>query len=96
MAKPRYTWRKQPNEKGLAGVCQSPRGFLLNYGGQAVATVRPRCDTHRRIIGWYWCGDGVNTAYRFAATVDEAKAECMAHFKAKASAPGAGGGEAEA
>lgn len=82
-------WSKQPSEKGLAAVCQSPRGFCLNKKGETIITVRPKsagpgADRYT-IMGWYWVGIGHNTLWRpdggMFATADEAKADAMCAYK---------------
>jgi len=37
----RLSWRKQPNEKGLRAIGQSPRGFEMRYAGETIASVYP-------------------------------------------------------
>jgi hypothetical protein len=53
--KPRLTWSRQQDERGLAGVCQSPRGMILKVNGTEVASVSPYCVGFHRYEGWYWC-----------------------------------------
>jgi hypothetical protein len=53
--KPRLTWSREPDERGLAGVCQSPRGMVLKANGANVASVSPHCVGFRRYAGWNWC-----------------------------------------
>jgi hypothetical protein len=53
--KPRLTWSREPDERGLAGVCQSPRGMVLKVNGTKVASVSPNCVGFHRYEGWYWC-----------------------------------------
>ena len=53
--KSRLTWSRQPNETGLARVCQAERGKDLKYNGKRIAYVRPLCDGfHRKTVGYYW------------------------------------------
>jgi len=65
-------WRKEPNETGLARVCQSPRGFDLTQAGKILARVR-----RTRNGGWFWYMLSHNTCDNPVATADEAKAEVM-------------------
>lgn len=83
MIKPRLTWSRQPNETGLAGVCQSPRGAILKADGKPVARVSPDMGGrfYRDILGWYFYGMGRNSfndpdRAGFFPTMDEAKAAC--------------------
>jgi hypothetical protein len=72
-------WAKQPDEKGLAGVCQFPRGWELREHGRVQIAVAP---IDRKCSAWYWYGHGENTSYRPVATAEEAKAQAAAHYKA--------------
>lgn len=55
MAK-RMTWRKQPNERGLASVGQVPRGKILKRDGEDIAHVYPSMEGWSRhtVKGWYF------------------------------------------
>ena len=68
-------WRKQPNETGLARICQSARGFELRENGETIAHVAQTKG------GWYWYGYGNNTCSKPVATADEAKAEAVLWIK---------------
>lgn len=87
---PRLTWRKQPNEKGLAAVCQTPRGYELRHAGVRLGSVSPSTEMGRRydIKGWYGCGawdewgvPRINTCHTLSETMEEAKRVLMAHFR---------------
>lgn len=69
-------WRKQPNERGLAAVCQSKRGAELRDDGEILAHV-----SSSHCGGWYWYGFGQNTHASPVATIDEAKAEVNQYVK---------------
>jgi hypothetical protein len=45
----RITWRKQCNERGLAKVCQTPRGKVCTIDGEEVCRVYGT-----RGGEWYW------------------------------------------
>jgi hypothetical protein len=87
VAKKRLTWKREPDERGLAAVAQRPRGFVLSYGGVEVAYVYPSMNW-RDIVGWYYVAgyvDGVphrNTCRELVATPDEAKAACIDYVRA--------------
>lgn len=78
-------WRRQPRESGLAGVCQSPRGFELHDGKKIVIRVAPATSLYNRweILGWYWYGQGQNTCDNLVATPEEAKVQAMAWLKSQ-------------
>ena len=80
-------WRRQPNERGLARVCQSPRGYELHENGKQLAYVSPVTrGLTREVTGWYFVCLGPahhnslweNVAY---PTADEAKGAALAHIK---------------
>ena len=75
-------WSKEPNEKGLAGVCQGPRGFLLKENGETLAHVAPVAGKDKwDIVGWYWYGFGENSYHHPVATEDEAKAQATVFYR---------------
>lgn len=77
-------FRKQPDERGLARVCQGPRGYELRDGTLVVMHVAPLTGLGRaryEVAGWYVYGLGINTASEPVATADEAKALALAHAK---------------
>lgn len=48
-------WKRQPRERGLAGVCQGPRGWDLRWKSDVLGYVRPRyAGFGRHIIGWFF------------------------------------------
>lgn len=47
----RLTWSKQPNEQGLASVCQGPRGAILKLNGVVAGRVYANPHQYK---GWYW------------------------------------------
>jgi hypothetical protein len=56
-AEVRLTWSKEPNESGLAKVCQLPRGAILKLNGKQIATVHAYTEGFsRELRGWYWYG----------------------------------------
>jgi hypothetical protein len=90
----RLSWRKEPNERGLASIGQPPRGYELRFDGKQIAGVSPLfAGWSRDIKGWYYCARSdeygvplMNTCSgKPFATKDEAKAACDAyvrkHFK---------------
>jgi len=72
-------WSKQPDEKGLSHIIQTPRGFQLKEDGKVVAVVSP---TSRTLKYWYWYGFGQNTYYQPVESSDEAKKQVMEFIKA--------------
>lgn len=86
----RITWKKEPNETGLARIGQSPRGYDLNIDGERVGSVRPhRVGWERRWDGWWWCArsdkHGIplrNEASNPLKTIEEAKDACKAYVLA--------------
>ena len=76
------TWRKQPNETGLARVTQGPRGFQLRKDGEIVMWVAPLLVRWKSydIVGWYFYGAGANTSHEPCATAEEAKTQAKKHY----------------
>lgn len=76
-------WSKQKKESGLAGVCQGKLGMELKEKGKIIASVRPACRGFNRhdIIGWYWYGEGHNTAHKPSATMELAMQEAWNTIK---------------
>jgi hypothetical protein len=68
-------WRKQPNEQGLARICQGQRGFELRENGETLMHVSPTK------TGWYWYGLGKNTHSNPTETADQAKAEAISWLR---------------
>jgi hypothetical protein len=91
MSAPRFTWSRQPSERGLAGVCQGPRGFILKRGGKEVGRVSPLTGgpINRDITGWYWYGSGHNSLWSGDkyTNPDDAKAACLAYVRSKTPTP---------
>lgn len=93
----RVTVRKESSERGLARVCQSPRGFVISVDGKRVGMVGWASDgLGRHGTGyWYWwarIGETLrNTANEKVriATKEEARDACVAWVKA-ASTPSEG------
>ena len=84
--KPRLRWKREERERGLRGVCQGERGYILMYGNQRVgeASVLYSGWT-RNVAGYYYCcrwnGEYVNTCDSPTATIESAKDEAMAWAK---------------
>lgn len=86
-ARLRITWKKEPNETGLASIGQSPRGYDLRINGEHVGSVRPnRIGFERRWVGWWWYAvsdkHGItlrNEARAPLKTIEEAKDACKAY-----------------
>lgn len=83
----RLSWRKEPNETGLARTGQFPRGFDLRISGITLGSVRP---LNRRVTKWYWhtahpltlnAIPRQNTAHAPVDTADEAKQACEAFWR---------------
>jgi hypothetical protein len=76
-------WRKEPNEQGLARVCQRPRGFELRENGEVLIHVSAATagGWSREVEGWYWYGMGQNTCREPVATADEAKEQATKFYK---------------
>jgi hypothetical protein len=84
--KPRLTWRKQPNAKGLAKVAQAPRGAILRVDGEDVVHVAAASAGWIQWSGWYWYtySDKFpfrNTSKTPVATLEDAKREAEAHIR---------------
>ena len=86
----RLTWSRQPNETGLARVCQSERGKDLKLLGCRIAYVRPfgRWRALESEAQWYWVAfdtaKGIplrNTSSEPCATMEEAQAQCEAYVR---------------
>lgn len=84
----RLTWRKQPSERGLASVCQSPRGLICKVDGEDVADVSPLPVGFHRYDGWYWVAVSdfhpiplKNTCKAPCKTIDEAKAQAERYVR---------------
>lgn len=55
----RVTVKEEPREKGLAGVAQGARGYILSVNGIEIGRVRrssPLSSSQGR--AWYWSGGG--------------------------------------
>jgi hypothetical protein len=86
----RITFRKRPNERGLARHVQGPRGYEVRLDGKTIAAVSPLPVGFHEYRGWYWyCGQrtdlGIeyrNTCRSPVDTADEAKAQCKAYLLA--------------
>ena len=76
-------WAKQPSEKGLARVCQGPRGWELREHGKVQMCVAP---IDRSCSAWYWYGHGENTADAPAPTAEVAKQQAAAHYRSACAA----------
>lgn len=85
--KPRLRWRREPNETGLRAVGQGERGYDLMYGDECIGRARPLTRGWRTgPSGYYWHARAGGLLRNTAgdpgyATVDEAKAACMAWVK---------------
>lgn len=88
---PRMTWRKEPNETGLAAIGQAPRGAILKVDGTDVARVYPKPIGgygRREYRGWYWTAASStlpipwqNTSDRPVATIEAAKEAAAAYAR---------------
>jgi hypothetical protein len=82
-------WHKEPNEQGLASVCQSPRGAELRIGSDVLAHVYAhREGWSRNYEGWYWVAQSdvyqvplKNTCSAPVSTLEDAKAAAKAYVK---------------
>ncbi|MFL7901595.1 hypothetical protein ACJ41P_10710 [Azospirillum argentinense] len=85
----RLSWRRQPNETGLARVCQYTRGYDLRIGNDRLASVGPNGRHAERGWNWYASEDtdrGIawkNSAAegRSFATAEEAKADAESYIR---------------
>lgn len=83
MKKPVARWRKEPRETGLRSIGAGPRGYELRLGDDVILSVRPDGGNWARPLkGWFWVGMGQNTCRSLCATVEEAKAQADAYYKA--------------
>jgi hypothetical protein len=76
-------WSREPSKKGLARVCQSPRGLVLKRAGIVLLRIGAH---HSRRTGaayrdflWHWYGFNRNSAAegREFDTLEEAKADAL-------------------
>lgn len=78
----KLTWKREPKAKGLASVAQGERGYYMRLNKERIGTVAPwsRNDGH---YCWYASvgKERMNTACNPVATVEEARAQCMAWVK---------------
>lgn len=76
-------WRKQPNDTGLARVCQGQRGFELREDGKRLMSVSHAPERYGHNGMWYWVGFGINT---FGQTMfqnkEDAKIDADLYYKA--------------
>lgn len=89
----RLFWRREPREKGLAGVCQGERGYHLMFQGSRIGSVNVRYGHGFSLTkeGYYWSarldvnGESKiplkNTCNNFVPTIEQAKAECEAYVR---------------
>lgn len=91
----RLRWKLDPAETGLRRIVAGPRGSTLrDESGTRYATVATVGRRHG--APWYWVAgweSGVpymNTCRDPVATVDEAKAEALAHVRAALQTTGGG------
>lgn len=83
---PTARWRSTPRRKGLASIGQGPTGIQLREGTKVVIQVAPVLSyPGKQITGWYWYGFGQNTAHAPRETLEEAKADAVAYYKANKS-----------
>lgn len=85
----KLTWRKQPNNTGLARITQGPRGYGLWLEGRQVASVSHYPIGHREYKGYYWSApsnEPLGIKHRNTAStkvyddIEEAKRECRAYI----------------
>lgn len=75
-------WRKEPLGTGLSSVSQTERGLQLREGDEVVLHVDALLSNGRDVVGWYWYGLGKNTYASPKKTMEEAKIEANAFYKA--------------
>ena len=84
-------WRKEPNERGLAMVCQAERGMQLRDGVNVIARVIPHTNQYHQTTGWWWyasVGDeSMNTCRQRWDTKEGAKAAADAWVRARYRCP---------
>ena len=83
----RITWKREPREPGLAGVCQGERCYDLNCGGELVGHVRLK-RLVRSFYFWWACSDTLGVPLYNSevsgqeyATMEQAKADCRAYVE---------------
>jgi hypothetical protein len=87
---PRLNWSREPSERGLARVCQPPRGRHGKVAGEVVYRVMPATAwPAREVVGWFWYGRGINTYTQGKVwpTWEEAQADATRHHKTQGSTP---------
>jgi len=80
----RLVWRRTPNERGLAAVGQSPRGFEGRIDGKVVLNVQASGGSWRGPLkGWFWYGLGQNTVISkpLFGTAEEARDDAKKFYK---------------
>lgn len=86
----RVTVKNEPSERGLAGVCQGPRGYIISADGEKVGRVSCTYIDRLSRKGMYWyyyaSGEGIphantcNDVPRLK-TKEEARDACVAYVK---------------
>ncbi len=93
--RPRLSWKREPNETGLARIGQGARGFDLRIGGVSVAEVRPlyhypKDGGARRLLGYTYSANDRHHGIKIRNTVktghcwreiDDAKAACEKYVR---------------
>ncbi len=85
----RLRWSTEPNETGLARVCQGPRGAILKVDGEEIG----RASFSRVYDGWYWNAySGIQRTIqrRYGhgiSTLEAAKDECEAYVRSELGLP---------
>lgn len=85
--KPRLTWKREERETGLRSIYQGERGYDLRINGVRIGRACRKGVRFGASEGYYWyAGEPPwlphkNTSDTPVATMDEAKAQCMAYVK---------------
>lgn len=85
----RVTVKRQESERGLARVCQGPRGWDVRVNGHTVIRVRPSYRNFSRVVdGWYFYGASddlgilhINTCGELGVPEESAKVRALAYVK---------------
>jgi len=85
VSKKQLRWRKQPRERGLASICQTPRGATLRYGDDVAGRVMGT-RTKEGTVRYFWVAGWdrqeiprMNTCGEMVKSLEEAKAACKAY-----------------
>ena len=74
----RLSWRRQPNETGLAAICQSERDYELRFNGEILGHVSR---SHKGDYYFYGCGKNSLQNNETFLEIGKAKKACKEWVK---------------